>query len=200
MENALDQKEGGTRQNPYGMQTEDLSPTLYVSLHVCAQTDAGSSEVDAVAAGRGVCDAEHTGVEAVHRCRAGDRALLAGILACHVHRASTLHRPPRSKAKQRRPETRQRSRKTPGPTPRAPSSTPVGTSSLAARGARRTPAGTTTPCWSALARTAGLAPGASCRCGAGDIVSDHFSRISQHHSAPRAPCDVLYVAPMLLGC
>ena len=33
-----------------------------------------------------------------------------------------------------------------------------------------------------------------------DIVWDHFSRISQRYTIARAPRDMLYFVPMLIGC
>ena len=36
--------------------------------------------------------------------------------------------------------------------------------------------------------------------GSFDIILDHFSRISQPHTIPRAPCDMLYLVPVHIGC
>ena len=33
-----------------------------------------------------------------------------------------------------------------------------------------------------------------------DIISDQISRISQLHPTPHAPCTMLYVVPVLVGC
>ena len=33
-----------------------------------------------------------------------------------------------------------------------------------------------------------------------DIILDHFSRVSQHYASLRAPCDIVYFVPTLMGC
>ena len=35
---------------------------------------------------------------------------------------------------------------------------------------------------------------------ASTLFFDHFSRISQNDTTPHAPCDILYLVPMLIGC